>query len=199
MNSKNLLQEYCQRNNYPLPEYQTRSAGNDFFISTVLVCGNAAYTGDPASRKKDAEMNAATKAYQSICAENLEKKSSFQGSEKLGIFIDLENKQKIYDELDQHFHLDKSKFDIHIFITKNHVLAQKEFPYASKHLVDSMMKDAVDTYLIFMLGKLADKYEDFIIVTGDHYAKVMEEILIKEGKKARMCTNIKDIIGIIGD
>lgn len=196
MNSKNLLQEYCQKNRLLFPIYESERIQDGLFISKVKVCGKE-YIGKPKDKKKEAERSVATEAYNDICAENLKKKYSYAKKERLGIFIDLENKQKIYDELDKYFYLDRGEIHIHIFVTRNHDLAQKEYQHATKHIIDSMLKDAADVYMIFMLGKLVNKYEDLIIVSGDHYAKVLEEILVREGKKVNMCTNIEEIMKIV--
>lgn len=196
MNAKNILQEYCQKNGFNLPSYQTSKTLDGLFISEVTV-HHKKYNGKAFSKKRDAEVDAADKANQKINKENFDKKIIYQNGEKWGIFIDLENKQKIYEELEQYYHLNKSQIDIYIFITKNHILSQKEYQYATIYTIDSMMRDAVDSYLIFILGRFFNRYQNFIIVSGDHYAKTMEEILVKEGKKAKMCANIREIMEII--
>lgn len=67
---KNLLQEYAQKNGYPLPDYKIMRQGGEhapIFTSTVEI-GGVNYTGGGAKNKKEAEINAARTALLSIQA-----------------------------------------------------------------------------------------------------------------------------------
>ena len=65
---KNLLQEYAQKLNLPVPSYCCEKAGEghtSIFISTVEIAG-ISYVGGPAKNKKTAEIKAARTALSAI-------------------------------------------------------------------------------------------------------------------------------------
>ncbi|KAL3678887.1 hypothetical protein R1sor_021843 [Riccia sorocarpa] len=65
---KNLLQEYAQKNNLPLPVYQSTRSGEDHapvFSSSVEIAG-VKYSGGSAKNKKEAEIKAAKTALLAI-------------------------------------------------------------------------------------------------------------------------------------
>jgi dsRNA-specific ribonuclease len=67
---KNLLQEFAQKNGYPLPQYKITRQGEDHsptFTSTVEIAG-VSYSGGAAKNKKEAEIKAARTAFLAIQA-----------------------------------------------------------------------------------------------------------------------------------
>jgi len=60
------LQRWCQTNHKPLPTYTNERDIGGRWTSTVVIDGNR-ITGDPKSRKVDADMSAAELAYINVC------------------------------------------------------------------------------------------------------------------------------------
>ena len=75
MNSKNKLQEYCQKKKIELPKYSF-IIKDDNFISSVIF-NNKTYTGNPCKKKIDAELHVASIALEDINAvSNIDKKEN---------------------------------------------------------------------------------------------------------------------------
>lgn len=67
---KNLLQEFAQKNGYPLPQYKIMRQGEEHslvFTATVEIAG-VSYSGGGAKSKKEAEIKAARTALLAIQA-----------------------------------------------------------------------------------------------------------------------------------
>lgn len=65
---KNLLQEYAQKNGYPLPVYHIIRQGEDHYptFSATVEIGGVNYSGGGAKNKKEAEIKAARTALLAI-------------------------------------------------------------------------------------------------------------------------------------
>jgi ribonuclease III len=70
MTSKNILQEYFQKNNLELPKYKTqRLGGSDHqpvFVSEVTLYDGRVFSGEKEQNKKAAELSAAQKVLNEI-------------------------------------------------------------------------------------------------------------------------------------
>lgn len=93
MNSKNLLQEYCQNKKIPLPIYDTLSTDEGLWVSTVTLGDGKNYKSNPKTTKKDAEKKAAKLAYADILEANAIDVSSVTEwvDHRFTVFIDVEN------------------------------------------------------------------------------------------------------------
>jgi hypothetical protein len=63
---KNALQEYCQKNQYPMPLYESRSTDQTNWLSSVTVCGTVYHGTKSFTRKTLTENNVAEIAMSSI-------------------------------------------------------------------------------------------------------------------------------------
>lgn len=192
MNSKNILQEFCQKNKYPLPSYNTlRISGDDthpIFESTI-VFENRSFKATGNS-KVEAEKSVAKTAYD-IC-ETLTNNRNSKLTQKydydlLQIPIDYETiylidgdnytisgeEEKVFEEYDSLFIY---------FIAKNNtrpqpIRQQQEHDNCCIFISDSISHDAVDHLISFFLGKMSVIWtgKKYYIVTRDHFAECLEK------------------------
>lgn len=104
MNSKNLLQEYYQNKNLPLPIYNTLSANEGLWVSTVTITFlgyNKSFESTPKPTKKDAEKKAAKLAYSFIVEEESKEHDLVVKwpMHSFDIYIDVENQPVAATEL----------------------------------------------------------------------------------------------------
>lgn len=197
-NAKNRLQEYCQQKRISLPRYNTREVSLQKFRSTVILLDKR-YTGSVTAKKATAEISAAEGMLKLINTVIAETKIKYRGP-MIGIFIDCENKQKIYEELDNYFDLAESNIHLYLFISETHDIVEKVrlYKYGRKYYTKSVIKDAVDIHLIYTIGKNLDIYDTIIIVSADHFAKVLEKLIADEEHiNTFACMTIDDITKII--
>lgn len=104
MNSKNLLQEYYQNKNLPLPIYNTLPANEGLWVSTVTITFlgyNKSFESTPKTTKKDAEKKAAKLAYSFIVEEESKEHDLVVKwpMHSFDIYIDVENQPAAAMEL----------------------------------------------------------------------------------------------------
>jgi hypothetical protein len=186
--SKNKLQEYYQKKSLPLPNYDTTKIV-DQYVPTwecKLTIENKIFFGYD-SKKTGAEIKAAELALDYLTSL---KRSVVCTKSSTIILIDIENCPTIF------FELFDFKLDVKIvgFLSKNHPLNKKVVDYSEFIVrVPSTRKDAADVGMILYIGQHIDKYDEFIIVTYDHFADSVADCLA-DRKKCTVCTSISDIL-----
>ena len=193
MNSKNLLQEFCQKRGLALPKYETGLAGgmahNPRFVSSVIVTYEETLykvTGDTAGNKKEAEMNAAEMLLSKLDAVQKENTKHYKPSTRSAIYvmIDLENIH-VGDFFDHKvFHRSYSEFSFVGCATEGHPSLKNIQSSSGNDIIKiisikSSHKDATDTLMIFGVGALVsqDNTAIFVIVTKDHFGAPLVEII----------------------
>lgn len=209
ISSKNLLQEYCQKNQLSMPIYHTtRCEGykdnEPMWEANVTCVVNAQIFQALGKTKKEAELKAADLMYNSIfktktsststSMPNNIAKPTISRQQKIDditkiaireydtiILVDGENCDITFDQLDEH-NL------VLIFVAKNttkNIVFQHQFIH--KHcyvfISESVGKDAADHYLTFMAGKLSMmdvmKNKQCYVLTKDHYGEFLEKFMPK--------------------
>jgi hypothetical protein len=180
MTSKNILQEYFQKNNLELPKYKTqRLGGSDHqpvFVSEVTLYDGRVFSGEKEQNKKAAELSAAQKVLNEIDFKPPKRSvSSFNLKRKVGIFIDLENKPSIVEEINNSIDIN---VDMFVFASRDHPSLLKLKQTETNCIiveVPSTRRDGADIGLIMSVGGFLfrEDYEDFIIVTNDHYGDAL--------------------------
>jgi hypothetical protein len=136
------------------------------------------YISDKFPNKSSAEKHAASIALDDIYQS---KKFIELNLKKVCIFIDLENRQTdVFDFLDN---VKSEGVSIIGFISHEHTLINKFRLIEDKRFklieIPSTRKDAADIGLSFILGYhiFAFNFDLYIIISGDHFAKVLEECI----------------------
>lgn len=174
ISSKNSLQEYAQKNKIELPKYTCSNV--DGLWVAYLSFNLKTYTSDPHLNKVSAEKQVADIALQDL--KNNKVYINLKTKRKTIIFIDVENRRN-----DISYFIDNIKSEnIHIlgFVSDDKDAVQKyEDPRINIINVPSSRKDASDIGLSFVLGSflINNPYENYIIISGDHFAKVLEECI----------------------
>ena len=220
MNYKGLLQEYCQKKHIRLPEYFTKKIFKNKDISEKYSCvdvNNKVYqekinTLETKNNKTKEEQIIAKLAYNTIELIDENNKIKFNietdcfGKTKTSLFIDIENKQKIIEEIKEKIDINYKKFinniDIYVVMSTNHHLFGKmevndfynlEWTYSS-------YKDAADIYMAYLCGQKLLLYENIGIVTSDHFGNSLVDILNEEScTNCKLLKNIDEIIEFLCD
>lgn len=174
ISSKNSLQEYAQKNKLDLPIYTSSSIGGMWVA--YLNFNLKKYTSEPHLNKVSAEKQVADIALQDL--KNNKVYINLKTVNKTIIFIDVENRRN-----DISYFIDNVKSEnINILgFVSDYKDAVKKYDDSRVNIVSvpSSRKDASDIGLSFLLGSfLSSKtYENYIIISGDHFAKVLEECI----------------------
>lgn len=196
MSSKNILQEYCQKNKIPMPIYNTVIIGGTqtipIFESTLIFNKNT-YCATGAT-KIMAEKKVAQSVYQSlptitrsiihiVTPTFKQKYCSIQailGEQYHQIYlIDGDNCHITDDKIFE----DNSNLFIY-FVAKNNTrpypfLHQEKYDNCCVFISDSTNRDATDHLLTFNLGKMSILWKDkkYYIVTKDHFGECLEKFM----------------------
>jgi len=202
ISSKNILQEYFQKNKLPLPKYQTsRCQGckdNDPVWEARIICDeNEQIFCAQGKTKTEAELKVAKLMYDFILKEakpdniNLPKNNIIR-QQKINditeiqikkyntiILVDGENCDISFDKL-------SDNILVLIFVAKNttkNIVFQQQAKYNNCYVFisESVGKDAADHYLTFIAGKLSmmDSMIDkkSYVLTKDHYGEFLEKFM----------------------
>jgi len=194
-NYKGRLQELCQKRHIEIPIYTTEklpSASHiPLFQSTIITqLLEVPVWGQISGTKKSAENSAAHEALKIIEVEFEQKKFIWTGK-PMAILIDIENQAKALDHILNHFDVTQSNIMIFVFLSEYSALIHS-LPESSENIkiitCKSYRQDAADTLLILETGKLLSEntFDQFMIISQDHFAKTLEEIIISYGKQAKM-------------
>ena len=186
---KNKLQEYCQKNQFDLPKYDTMSVEDKKWKSYVWF-NSKYYEGEVSNTKKDAEKSAAEVVLQDL--KPSEKKSLPNRS---CILYDAENMgnliQKITEICDN--------CDIDFYVNKNHHLSDKYYPGVTNMISQACDRDASDCFLMMTLGSMLkdNLYDYYFICSKDHFAnsasKLVEcDSMFWDGKFSQIITKMND-------
>ena len=169
-NSKNTLQEFCQKNKLPLPTYDTSTKGQNIFRSSVTITYNGKeYTsqGFIEAKKKTAEISAATAMLTMLGKVRKEEIKYYNSPRDIYILVDLEN-----IHLGNFFEQKQFNDEFHFigFATENHP-SISSVPVEVKIItIRSDRKDAADILMIgYTATLIGTSKEDIIIVTKDHF------------------------------
>lgn len=201
--TKNKLQEYCQKNGWDLPKYETHCSGQShdpIFVSQVIVNGQT-YMGNRSNSKKGAEKLAADVAYFNLMEEYNKNKINYLGP-RITILLDIENQPKFIENLEEYINLEfNNLIRIEIFVSLNSPLKNKKYneKYCTMHMIPVVRSDAADTYLIFRAGMyVACRVKsEYIIVSNDHFAETLKEIMRFSDCTVSSETNLDNIITYI--
>jgi|694.fasta_scaffold39109_3 hypothetical protein len=202
ISTKNDLQEYIQKNKLEFPLYNSEKTQDDNMWICKLFVNSKIYTSDKFPNKSSAEKHAAEIALLDI---EMSKKYVELNMKNTFIFIDLENRQTdIFDFFDT---VKSQGITIVGFISHEHVLLSKFQSITDNRFklveIPSTRKDATDIGLSLILGHYltVSECEICIIISGDHFAKVLEEcincqnIYFKSTKTfAKSFSNIKSAV-----
>lgn len=183
MSSKNELQEYCQKNRYPLPVYNTSILNEKFVCSVFVSFIRDPFVSEGYTSKREAEKDAASKVMEYINS-TFSSVTTPRVVKKRGgaIFIDAENKQNETIDLIKNY--DTDGVEIYVFYTKDHPVGikferAKIFDYPNVHSIttSSHHRDSADNLLIMHIGQLRTRYSLYIILTNDHFADSVVDII----------------------
>ena len=188
--TKNQLQQFLQKLKLDLPEYFSSKTDEGLWISTVkfVLSGDEIeeleYTGEPFKRKTHAECSAAFKAIQQLeCIKKNEMSYAVDNVEYsingIYVLVDYENINKI-SNLEKLVTLN-DKVTLLKFAGHCH---PKALAGQSNYVIESSIKDAIDHYISFYIGKLvhnhqfsASEYNNkllILVLTRDHYASAYQ-------------------------
>lgn len=175
--SKNLLQEYCHRNDIDLPVYnQVNQSGT--WISTISLDGKEMFA--EGTSKKQADKNAANKMMihlDSMGMENKVKKPINAVNYTLPkrefdiyLLVDYENSSKI-DQLTKHI---AKKTDSHVLMLLICFFCHSKAS-VSDVVVHSSVSDACDHYISYLIGVIAARNipSTVIVYTRDHFGATL--------------------------
>lgn len=192
MNSKNRLQEIYQKKKEPMPKYKTYLQGGKphcpHFISEITV-NNIKFVSEIYSNKKDAETDVAEKVLNYL---DKIKSIDYERPKLIDkvVIIDLENIPVISKTFSPNTYVIG-------FMSKSSSPYSKIEDYKNKmeiKIIDSSIKDATDTYIIFYTARLItelSKNMNIYIVTKDHFGSVLTYLI--EEKSSHKAFHIKDI------
>ena len=207
MNYKGLLQEYLHKKNFNLPKYITKKVNNNFY-SIIYINNEQFVDNNFFINKKKAEQSIAKIVYNKLKEKDEDNKIEINlSNKKTCIFVDIENKPNILNEIIEKINIKFEKFNTNIdfyicysanckidfskYINNNNI--NKIFKF---YKTNSLYKDAADVGLIYLSGKLSHKYKNIGIITSDHFSYSLVEI-IKENNKnknVKLLNNIDEII-----
>ncbi|QKF94329.1 double-stranded RNA-binding domain-containing protein [Fadolivirus algeromassiliense] len=194
--SKNLLQEYCQRNGLKLPMYSDptridKNKDNDpTWQSVVSLFDGCSFYGID-NTKRGAELIAAKDAYEYILNKYKQQEIKISYKQKVSSIYEIPykifNKILFIDGENCDFDIEKLDTDtlLLIFVAKN-TTRKKVFEYQEKYdncyvfISESVGRDAADHFLTFTAGKLSalSIYEkQFYVLTKDHYGEYLEKFM----------------------
>jgi len=179
MNSKNQLQEFCQKNGKKLPQYSTLQSNTcpPSFVSSVKLWDDKVFTGDSLSSKKKSEFDAAFKAYESLI--KLSKRFIIT-SENSTVLLGNPIKTNCL-ELIKNYNFSSNITPL-FFIDKVH-------PYASQKdnrfmVIDSNISDAMDIAIIITVTNLLLRsyaiYNKIIILSDSNIIKAFSDLYIQK-------------------
>lgn len=217
MNSKTKLQEFYQKRKQTLPVYDTQRmlntpAHSPMWVSTVTLHDCRQFVGVPASKKNDAEKNAATVALECqpidltgavhTAFESLKEIATCCLEKDTVCIIDMENiptAVEITNIRDNVFVLG--------VVGHCHPLASSEFPFG-KYVVRSALRDAVDHIISFFAGYIASYIIDmdlddhinhptFVFLSRDHFPEAVVWGLTQQKFKAYHVTTVEELVKFI--
>lgn len=191
---KNILQEYCQKNNINLPKYETIKIGTTednliIWKSTVTIKDLQCESIDHV--KKNAEQKAALLMYTSCQESNNDiivttNKRTQKVNDVLDINFSLYNRILLVDGENCDFSMDLLNSDdlVLMFVAKN---TTKNIVFKYQELYDncfvfisqSVIQDAADHLLTFYAGILSiiNKDGNYYVLTKDHYGECLEKFM----------------------
>lgn len=189
--NKNQLQEYYHKLHLETPSYNTvRCGGKDnapLWRSTVTLHDNTTFVGNIYKSKSDAEKSAAFIALSTL---SLQPIKSHKYEKKTAILIDIENLPKFFNEIPINDLNDKN-LSVYGFIGMHHSLVDKiNHPKLNKITSPSTRTDGTDTCIQVYVGMflIQNKYDDYIIVTRDHFGASLVEMIKADSLGWKPCT-----------
>ena len=194
INSKNLLQEICQKNKKPLPVYTTIKS-HDSFLSTVKVTYNGSdyeATGEERTRKTDAEISVAQAMLVILKSLREQQIQTFTAYRDVYVLIDIENIH--VGDFFEHYQFN-DKYYFMGFATENHPAITVCSSLVKIETIKSSQKDAADVLLIYYASQISN-YAKIIIVTKDHFGQTFAD-LINSKSESHLCQTVKSLSDLI--
>ncbi len=180
-NNKNILQEFCQKKQWSIPKYDhTQIEG--LWQSTVTLYDQTSFIGEPCKNKTDSDKASAYLAMQKLgiipeCSSSSVSIKKFD--HKTAILIDIENMPKFFNNIPPD-DLDNPNLVVYGFINKSNVIFDKlNHPKLIKIVSPSTRQDSSDCCMQLYIGMFLSQnlYDCYYIVTRDHFANVLEDLL----------------------
>lgn len=222
-NSKNLLQELCQKNGWDLPRYEQKFVGGEphcpTFISTVTLLGKQ-YTGSEEKNKKLADFSAAMTALaDNNIKEIKEIKEINSDTQKLTkknqftlLCFDIENVIDLFNKFVTKYEIGENSNIFAIgFISKGHHMRVKFEKLVknknniSLYITDSSVKNAVDYNIVFTIGMIVGnkKAKDFIIITRDSFGSTFKSVIegspVGKNLSIKLISHLQDLLQELND
>ena len=191
---KNIIQEYCQKNNLEFPKYYTNKIGttenNQIIWKSIVSFENYPECDGIDITKKGAEIRAASLLYILINNKNIIQDQNIGRKQKINdiktINFELFNRIILVDG--ENCDLDIRELVntdlIIIFVAKNttkNIVFQFQEKYANCYVFisDCVGKDAADHLLTFYAGILSvvNFHGKYYILTKDHYGEFLEKFM----------------------
>lgn len=181
-NSKNQLQEYCQKRQLPLPVYDTKHTGPshspDFMSTVVFKLKRESDTyqrikGEIKKKAIEAEKSAATIALMKLS--DTKNKFTIKSDNQLTILWDMENVNA--KEFFENNYIDGSGIKTIGFVTAHHPQSLIPYPFDKTVKINSYHRDSADMALVMYLSSSITNGRGghYIIVTKDHFAASLNE------------------------
>jgi hypothetical protein len=189
MNSKNTLQEYCQKRKIPLPVYNTVICDG---TPTVPIFESIVSFGNDMYRATGLTKIAAEKDVARMICESLPTITPCVSQPKYKSLrsVPIESYQRVYlidgdnCHVTNNRHFDDMSSLFIYFIAKNNTHPypfqhQAQHPNCCVFVSDSIGRDATDHMLTFYLGQMSVMWcgKTYFIVTKDHFAECLEKIM----------------------
>lgn len=196
LNNKNNLQDYCQKNKLPLPQYNTQKIETDnnsvSFKATIIIFDKEFIAFG--SSKKDAEKNVAGSVLTFMnCGITRPSSPKIKRASKIK-FIEVMNHIRPTTTI---LLVDAENSDIDIDILKENIIAlffvaknttkNKVFELQEKYhncfvfISDSIGRDAADHLMTFHAGQLAllnqNGTNKYYVLTKDHFGEFFEKLM----------------------
>lgn len=211
MSSKNTLQEFCIREKYDTPVYDTQKIGGvphePQWLSIVTLTGDGkkiSVPGDICQSKILAEKSAATAVLHSLSV-SVQPLDETREGPRIIILIDVENiPSMVFSAVS--LAKKNSNISIYAFIGQHHHSAEKKFSnLLTKIIVPTTRKDGVDTFMQMFVGKLlcdeklSETDASYAIVTRDHFGHSLAELIWSpttewSSKKAAVITTDEQLV-----
>jgi|SRR3972149_4142912 len=202
MSAKNQLQEYFQKKDIPLPQYESiRVGGADHepgWMSSVVFPDGSRFDGTVHPTKSSAQCSAAEKALARLNSITIEKSIDRRTVDpRTVLLVDVENLPGFIGEV----LAEVEGLDIFAFVGEHHCLSSREYPSGVTVIHSpSTRSDGTDTCIQVYIGCLLsmNRYDTYLIATRDHYGSALVDIISSTtlpwvGKLARVVTKVSHI------
>ena len=194
MNSKNELQEICQKAKASLPHYETFQDNNMFSATVEVIYNIYCYriTGKPCVRKTDAQMSAASEMLKILKDVKEREVKHFNPTKETHVLVDIENIHM--GDFFEHYRFN-DKVTFVGFATSSHPSISVCPPEIDVRTIKSDQKDAADILLIGYCCEIMNEPYNILIVTKDHFGQALVDYVHSRGfSKCKSVRTLDDLI-----